>query len=570
MKRIKQVLPLALISMFLFTHLALINDYGLTWDFHHHFFAGAYFLGYLPEQIEPRPLPYTVPDPRLTLNLPYGPFVQIIPTLSYLLFHEAVPLLPADSAYNLPIILAGVAGIAVLLYFMKEAFGWIEGIVASLFLFFTPRFFSDLHNDMKDVPSASVFALNMWLLYRLVRYRRIKDMILASIGFALAFNTKINAIFIPIIFAAFLALVFIQKHCACAGSVKNCLQNIKRVTRAWQPACRQAGTRLLLLAYFLLAPLLAFLLWMAFWRDSIGHMQGWFETFGTGTNNIEVLLHGTIYCSGYNVPWYYAPWYLTITTPVPILILFFVGTVVCLKNVLVKKQPAPLLLFLWLTLPLIRYLSPKIGVIDGIRHFEEVVFPIAAIAGIGAVSTARWFLRTPLLTKKIRGLIIAGAGTLVLSVLAVTILRYHPFEITYFNELVGGNRGAWGNYDLDYWGGSQKHAIEWINANARPNAVVNIVMAADVAGTYLRPDLIRRLNTTNFMNADYVVILNRQGFFYRYGVEQYLIDHNPVHTISNQGVPLVWIYDARMPQVPAKPRWWKRGDPCMLGGMIGI
>lgn len=571
MKHLRNFFPFLLILGTLIVHVALINDYGLTWDFHHHFFAGGYFLGIKPEELEPRPLPYVAPDPRETVILPYGPLVQIIPTASWLLFFKTLHILPPDNAYHLPIILAGIAGIAVLLFFMKEAIGRTEGIIAAIFLFLTPRFFSDLHNDMKDVPSASVIALNMWLLYRLYRYRRIRDMVLASLGFMLAWNTKLNAMFIPIIFAVFLSVSFIWSNIKRAGSVKNFLRrknflyDLSAIIH-WYVKHTHIVLRksYLLILYFILAPLLAFLLWTLFWGDGVGQIKLMFTTFGIGTNNIEVLLNSQWYCSGKNVPWYYSLWYLSITTPLPILFLFFIGCANALYRFFVKKQPIALLLLLWATVPLSRYILPNVGVIDGVRHFEEVLFPIAALGALGATTLIQWILVRRKLSKTIKQGTIVLLSLFTLVCLVIPIIRYHPFEITYYNELVGGIRGAYGNYDLDYWGGSQKYAIQWINTHAKKDAVINIVMATNVAATYLRSDLVLRVNSGNFANTDYIVVLNRQSFFYRYGIETFLLTHTPVHTISNQGVPLVWIFDAKSPPVPTSLPWWKGVDPCII------
>lgn len=492
--------------LLLLTHILLLPSYGLTWDFHFHFFGGAHLLGLSWQEVEPRDLKYTPPDPRhpQTVTLPYGAFVTVPPILSYLL-NKNLNILAPDVAYNLPIVVWGVGGIAVLFFFLRQALGARTAVVASVFLTLMPRYFSDLHNDMKDVPMAAVFAINMWLVWRLISYRRLRDCLLAIAAFALAFNTKINALFIPPIYFA-LALV------------------------------RRLTIRLTLL-YLIGAPVAALALFGLIWHDLPGQLAHLWYTFAVGANNIEVLLNGTIYYSGQNVPWYYPYWYLAITTPLPILLFFPIGLISLIRQIRTKQ--IALLLILWFFVPLTRYLTPRVAVIDGIRHFEEVLYPLSAIAAVGVASVARvlgrWLPRAGIRLISLIGLIS----------LIWNLVSYHPFQITYFNELVGGIRGAWGKYDLDYWGGSQKYAVAWINKNTPPGSVVSIVMAADVAARYLRSDLLPRLNTTAPQDADYVVLLNRQSFFSRYHIEEYRQTHTPLTSISTQGVALVWIYKNR-------------------------
>jgi len=556
-----------LVILFFVIHIITINDYGFTWDFHFHFFGGGKLLGYQPNDLEPRNLPFVEPDPRRAWTLPYGPIMSIPPVASYLLLYRTLHILPPDSAYHLPIILWGVIGIGVLYLFMKQAFSTRVAWLAALILGLTPRYFGDLHNNMKDIPSAVSFALNMWLLWRLVRYKRPTDLLWAIVGFAVAFNVKINSIFIPIIFIVWLFFLRLTN-------------NELRITNY-------------LKIYFLASPLAAFFLWWVFWPDPIGQLLHAYRTFGIGTNNIEVLLNGHWYCSGSTVPWYYPYWYLVITTPLPILIGCIIGLISSImlliskggipfcsivtwpwqNNANVREKglgfdgtktrntdaniPITLLIILWLLLPLTRYLIPTIGVIDGIRHFEEVLFPIAALSAIG----------TDVLMRSLKNKLITSLIFLfTVFYLLCTNYSYHPYQITYFNELVGGVKGATGKYDLDYWGTSQKAAVEWVNMHALQNAKIHIVMAGAVAGQYLRPDLTGNLNKYSYDDSDFVILLNRQSFLYRFFYAyEYLLRHKATHTITVNGAPLVWIFDNRTDnKTPRQTPWWQGEDPCII------
>ncbi len=588
MKRLLRLYPYAgliIVIVFLAIHLVVINDYGFTWDFHFHFFGGGKLLGIEPAQLEPRNLPFVEPDPRRAWTLPYGPLMSIPPVVSYLFLHKTLGLLSADNAYHLPIILWGVAGIGILYAFMREAFSSRISILAALFLALTPRYFGDLHNNMKDIPSAVIFALNIWLLWRLVRYRRVTDLFWAVIAFAIAFSVKINSIFIPVIAVAWIFLLWIirgpsrlsyfssRRH---SPDTQYSLLNSrfsKLDTRNSKPDIRRVSNSLLFTLYFLAAPIAAFLLWSVFWPNPIAQLEHAYRTFGIGTNNIEVILNGTWYCSGSTVPWYYPFWYLAITTPLPILILFIMGIFSVFKeifnvqcSIFTKNYKLQIpnssvniyvLILLWMILPLSRYVIPSVGVIDGIRHFEEVVFPLAALAAIGL---------DRLYTAIKNRFVVYIIFLFTLSSLLFTLVSYHPYQITYFNELVGGTSGALGQYDLDYWGTSQKAAVLWVNTHAPQNAKIHIVMAAAVAGQYLRPDLLANLNQYGYNESDYVILLNRQSFFYRFFYAyEFLLRHRPIHTISVNGAPLTWIFDNKAEnKTPRQTPWWHGEDPCII------
>lgn len=512
------------LTVFLFgIHLAILSDYGLTWDFHHHFFAGMHLLKQPvdPELVEG--LPFTEPDPRGTVNLPFGPLMSIAPVATYLVFFKWLGMLTFDNAYNLAIVASGISGIFILYLFLLEAFGLTTALAGFTFLALLPRYFGDLHNNMKDVPQAAAFTLAIWMFWRLVRYRRIRDLIFASLAFAIAFNTKVNTVLVPVI-------------AACWWMITN--------------------KKKFVLLYFITAPAAAFALWSVFWPDPVGQLLYIPKFFIDNTQNIEVLINGAWYCSGGNVPWWYPFWYLAITTPLPILFFFFMGLMSLISHMRhMEKKPTGLLLLLWFFLPLARYAFPRMGVIDGIRHFEEVVFPMSAIAAVGAVSLLRRI-------KNIK--VITFIAIIIFIILIKNVVAYHPFQISYYNELVGGMKGALGKYDIDYWGGPQKKAMEWLNENAPKNSTVHVVMAADVAGTYLRSDLRAKLNTTGYDGADYVVVLNRQGFFYRYFyIWEYMLRRKAAYVVENQGVPIVWVFDNKLGTFPKAKEWWQGEDPCI-------
>jgi hypothetical protein len=74
-----------------------MKDYGLSWDYHYHYYAGRYHLGLsVPSLHDPAPVPFSPPDPRLTTEDPFGPITQIVPTLSSYIFYERLHILPFD------------------------------------------------------------------------------------------------------------------------------------------------------------------------------------------------------------------------------------------------------------------------------------------------------------------------------------------------------------------------------------------------------------------------------------------------------------------------------------------
>lgn len=509
--------------VYFIVHLAIINDYGISWDYHFHYYGGLHHLGLsVPSINDPSPVPFTPPDPRLTIYDPFGPIMAIVPTLSQIVFFDKLHLFPFDSAFNLPSIVYGAIGVGILFVFLYEVVGVFAASIASFYLALLPNYFGYVHTNMKDIPVAVLFALSLYFFWKLVSKRRYINLILACLSFGIAFNVKINAITIPIVNLSWYVLTHFKKLFQRKGRV--------------------------VLLYVFLAPLIAFLVWFPFWDDPLGKLLEIVRTFSVNTYNMPVLFFGNTYRSGINIPFYYPYLYIAITTPLPILLSFIVGLIVCIKSIFAKitnndsqNWQFYLLLLLWFFVPLLRFLLPNVSTIDGIRHFMEVVFPLCAIAGIGSIVLYKLMIKT--IRVQIILFIIISLSFLSL---IYNVIFYHPYQTSYFNFLVGGIKGANGQFDVDFWGTPQKEAMIWLNKNASLNSYVYVVMAQSSAGMYAREDIRKNLNKKSILESNYVVILNRQSFI-PYDIELYkrkqIGEKRMVFVKEIDDVPLVWVFE---------------------------
>jgi hypothetical protein len=92
----------------------------------------------------------------------------------------------------------------------------------------------------------------------------------------------------------------------------------------------------------------------------------------------------------------------------------------------------------------------------------------------------------------------------------VAILQLHPYEYVYYNELVGGLRGAEGNYELEYWRTSMTEATRQLNEIAPEDSLVASWGSVQIVQSVARPDLhLERVNERNFdpqRAYDYIVV----------------------------------------------------------------
>jgi hypothetical protein len=65
----------------------------------------------------------------------------------------------------------------------------------------------------------------------------------------------------------------------------------------------------------------------------------------------------------------------------------------------------------------------------------------------------------------------------------------HPYQYIYYNSFVGGVRGAFRYYELDYWATSYRQAAQYVNETAPLNASGVVLGPINVFQQYARPDL---------------------------------------------------------------------------------
>jgi len=96
------------------------------------------------------------------------------------------------------------------------------------------------------------------------------------------------------------------------------------------------------------------------------------------------------------------------------------------------------------------------------------------------------------------------------------MVKNHPYYYMYYNQLVGGLKGAYGNYETDYYYVTQKEASEWLIKYLREK---NINTNVKVKATYSVQWLFRnhpeietsyfRYEERSMSDWDYAIIVNR-------------------------------------------------------------
>jgi hypothetical protein len=185
----------------------------------------------------------------------------------------------------------------------------------------------------------------------------------------------------------------------------------------------------------------------AWWRESLPRLAHYYaiSTARRGVlPDIQILYFGQIY--EYSLPWHNAWVLIAITVPAGILIVAVLGLLDTFWRIPRDRLPLYFLVHL-VTLPVLRMLPTPAH--DGVRLFLPTFFFLAAMAGWGLIgladALAKFFRARAVGVRTILSGLVLGSA-------AWQLIQIHPYELSYYNELIGGPRGARrAGFELTYW-----------------------------------------------------------------------------------------------------------------------
>jgi len=226
---------------------------------------------------------------------------------------------------------------------------------------------------------------------------------------------------------------------------------IRRLLGWWFPKHRVWGIERPALetwtAILAFAPVVGWLGNPAWWRETLPRLAHYYTLSFDREHTlptIQIIYFGQVY--EYSLPWHNGWVLLGITVPAAILFAGVIGLFWAIGQIRRDRLPFYFLIH-FLTLPLIRMLPTPAH--DGVRLFLPTFFFLAAFSGWGAIWLADTLARRVRLPAKWTRLAMTGV---VLGSSTVALVRIHPYELSYYNELIGGPRGAWERgFELTYW-----------------------------------------------------------------------------------------------------------------------
>jgi hypothetical protein len=331
----------------------------------------------------------------------------------------------------------GWLGIALCGLLAARLFGPSTALLAMVLLASTPRYFGHSMNNPKDIPFAAAATLVLYVLCRLpVRppffsYRTALAMVV-SLGLAL--NIRPGALLFLVYLCVLLLYRLQQQRLMQARPLVE--------TAAWVGAitvgCLIVGS--------------VFWPW-ALNRPLIGPILGLAQVSKFGWTSYMLFDGRDVFAP--DTPWDYVPGWALLTVPVGVLI----GLVLSLRLLRSSDEHHGTAVALWAVVlfPVAYIIGVHATMYDGIRHLLFIFPPIAVLAAAGWISALQ---RGSVIIR----VLVTAALVIGIARPALFIVQEHPNQVVYFNELAGGPAGAYGRYEMDYWGNCLLQAVQVVDA----------------------------------------------------------------------------------------------------------
>lgn len=389
--------------------------------------------------------------------------------------------------------------------------GWLAAIITAIFaislsdykgglfviLLFavSPTFLGHSGNNLKDIPFALAYIASVFLMLKFLfsnGKKSIRLIIFLVISIAFSISIRAGGLVLICYFFFFLLLIYLYKYFI------NIVPDFREIRNKFFIIC----------AITFVSWFLSIILWPYALQSPIRNVIESYGIMAHFPSTFRQIFEGREQWSDF-MPWYYLPKSMLITIPVIVtagLVLFFIffrykaGSEIVLKYVLVLFT---------IIFPVAFVILGKSNIYSSWRQFLFLYPGIVLLASLGF-----YHFYDYLRNKYFKwGLI------LIIVLLSLNPLKFmvkNPaYSYLYYNEFTGDLKGAYSNYETDYYYISQTEASKWLIEYLKTNNQGKAIVKATYPVNWLfrdRPEVETsyfRYEERSLSDWDYAIVANR-------------------------------------------------------------
>ena len=322
---------------FVILGLSIFKDYGISWDE-----SNQRHIAILVAK-------YVVKNDKTLLNSPHPKYHGPVIPVALLSLERLLRLEDSKTKVmfwhlgNFFIYLLGISTFYLLCVRIFKS--WKTALLGTLFLIVSPRIFAHAFFNHKDIPFLSFYVICIYSLVRLLEKKTITRILLHALLCALLIDIRILGVTLPFFTFIFLGMDFLFEQ-------KN-KQHFIILLRN-------------LSLYCLTLSILVVLFWPSLWENPVNEIIAAYNFMKKIEWGGTVLYLGQFVESD-NLPWHYVPVWISITTPLLYVLLFFPGLFFMGSDFFkfplefYRKRKTDLICFLWFFTPNRRNLNTQIN-----------------------------------------------------------------------------------------------------------------------------------------------------------------------------------------------------------------
>ncbi len=350
-----------------------------------------------------------------------------------------------DNIYGFRHIMSTIAGWLVI--FLTALFAvWLTdyraGILVLVLFAVSPTFIGHTQNNLKDIPFALAYISGIFFAFKFLKSGRknsYSNLILLSLSIAFSISIRAGGL-ISICYLFFFFFIFY----------------LFKYLRDNEFDLAEIRTKLFwILSISVISWFLGILLWPFALHGPFKNVIESYKVMAHFPSTFRQIFDGKVEWSDY-MPWYYLPKSMLITIPIIVLtgLVLFCGFIRFKANA--EKILYYGLVIFSVLFPVIFVVYEKSNIYSSWRQFLFIYPGIILLSAIGYHNVFD-FLKNRYL-KWVMALFLV-----VLSIHPLKFMFNNPhFYYLYYNQFVGGLRGAYSNYETDYYYVSQTEASKWL------------------------------------------------------------------------------------------------------------
>jgi tetratricopeptide (TPR) repeat protein len=409
--------------------------------------------------------------------------------------------------------------------------GYRTGVIVVFLFAVTPVFVGHSYNNLKDIPFAFAFIAGTFLIYKLLSSPKLKvgTALLLILSFAFCISIRAGGLILICYLYFFLFLKFVTVY------YRERSINLRDI------ALKTTVVTLISVAAFFLSSLF---LWPYALQDPLKNIVESYRIMADYPVTFQQIFEGKVEWSDH-MPWYYLLKTMAITIPLVVFAGFILFLVLAKKVIRDSNWLTYFFVVFTVVFPVIFVIIQKSNLYSSWRQFLFVYPGIVLLSASGFNSLLASTNR-----KNIK-FFIAGLGVLLSLHPLLYMIKNHPYEYIYYNELTGGIEGAYAKYELDYYFTSQREASEWL---IRHLEKINRTEGIKVRATYRvdwefrnQPGIQTswlRYEERSMLDWDYAIIVNRYIPPYQL-LNGTFPPENAIHVVKAGGVPVCAILERR-------------------------